>query len=120
MALDATPGTCPRCRETVLIVHMDGQAIPVEPVELLAAYPCPRCRNVANRGNVRRSVCEMCLGLGVLGEPLPPYGVAVAADGSAREFDAKHAPRKDEAAHLPHTCELAVGRETAPAQAAAA
>jgi hypothetical protein len=118
LALDATPGTCPCCHADVLIVIMAGEPTPVEPREIMAEYACPRCADVEARGKQRRSVCESCLGLAVLGEPLPPYGIAVADDGSAREFTRRKPIREWEAAHLLHTC--GAGREDAATQSAQA
>lgn len=97
-------GYCPRCREPVLIL-LGGELV-AEPIEIMPEYPCPECENIRGRGWRRLRQCWRCFGLGTVGEPLPPYGIALAADGSARPFTAKCPPREGEAAHLEHACSL--------------
>lgn len=73
----------------------------VEPEEVLEAFECPSCAQVANRGH-ERSDCARCGKSGTIGEGLPLRGIAVDAAGCARLFTGGR--EEGEAVHPFHAC----------------
>lgn len=102
---DATEGTCPLCHAAVLIVLVGDEPVPVELGEVLPSHRCPECADIEGRGHSRRSHCYRCQNTGWLGNATPPYAVAVAEDGSAREWERGTPLRRGEGLYLPHVCE---------------
>lgn len=96
-------GDCVRCFAEVLVVCIAGADVVVEVDEVLEAFPCPTCKSVADHGNSRSGSCSRCFDSGVVGERLPVFGVALAADGSARYFTGGR-PSEGEGLHVEHVC----------------
>lgn len=99
--LEPFRGACPGCGCRVLAVEVDGAEVVVEVAEVLEAFPCPSCAQVARMGHAR-SECRRCGMSGWIGEPLPLRGVAVDAVGRARRFDGRRF--EGEAVHVFHAC----------------
>lgn len=99
--LEPFRGACPSCGARVLALEVDGRELVVEVAEVLEAFPCPRCVDIARRGHVR-SECPRCALSGWIGVPLPLRGVAVDARGRARLFEGLRV--EGEAVHVFHAC----------------
>lgn len=95
-------GDCPRCWAEVLVVEIRGADVVVEVDEVLETFTCPQCRSVASHGG-ERGLCLRCDNTGSVGEPLPPFGVAVDADGVARYFVGGR-PAEGEGIYAEHLC----------------
>jgi hypothetical protein len=102
-ALEPFRGACPSCGRRVLAVEVDGREVVVEVAEVLEAFPCPSCAQVAGMGHERLLRCWRCNG-GWIGEPLPPRGVALDAMGHARLFEGRRSA--GEAVHRLHACAI--------------
>lgn len=98
-------GECPACHDPILVVEISGVDVVAELDEVLGEFPCPQCAQVAAKGH-KRGVCHRCGGSERVGEPLPPFGVAVAESGSARYFTGRR--RTGEAVHREHVCAVLV------------
>jgi hypothetical protein len=94
-------GCCPACRADVLVVTVDGAECVVDVAEVLEAFACPSCAQVALRGHVR-SDCSRCKLTGVIGVALPLRGVAINSRGAVRSY--RGARVEGEAVHSFHTC----------------
>lgn len=100
--LEPFRGECPRCGLAVLALDVAGVEVVVDVAEVLEAFPCPSCLQVANRGH-ERSECDRCGKTGWIGEPLPLRGVAVDYDaGRARLFTGTR--HEGEAVYVFHSC----------------
>lgn len=100
-------GCCVVCQSEVLTLTVDGRPVVVEAAEVLPEHPCPSCEQSMARGQ-GRSECSRCGLSGVIGEPVPLRGVALAEDGSAREYR-RRSFRAGEAAHAFHSCAIVDG-----------
>lgn len=100
-------GECPKCADVfdepveVLVVEVAGVDVVVELAEILEIFPCPQCAQVEAKGHTR-GVCWRCENTGIVGVELPPFGVAVDADGTARYFTGSRG--EGEAVYVEHVC----------------
>lgn len=95
-------GDCPRCWEEVLVVEVAGADVVVEVMEVLETFACPQCQQVELKGH-ERGLCLRCGNTGIVGERLPPFGVALGADGHARYFTGGR-PAEGEGLYVEHLC----------------
>lgn len=89
----------------MLVVMVQGVDVVAEFDEVLEQFPCPQCSQVAEMGH-DRGRCVRCGNAGVVGEPLPVFGVAVDAVGRARYFTGSRVAGNGEAVHREHVCRL--------------
>jgi hypothetical protein len=99
--LEPFRGECPGCGARVLALEVHGCEVVVEVAEVLESFPCPSCAKITRMGHTR-SECPRCALSGWIGQPLPPYGVAVDARGRARLFEGGRS--EGEAVHIFHAC----------------